>query len=158
MRPIILGFGVALTVISLILMPFFYPLLDVDSAEEAAARAKEDEFATGLELRFKGRISGVSESPLFPEKKTISVEGFEGTFGSIVVVASDEGFHEGEEILVEGRYYGIFGIGFVAGEKNEETGEYEPASIERIPTPLFWLAVVVFACGLIVCAVGYIKI
>jgi hypothetical protein len=154
MRPAFFGFGIVLLVIGLVLMPIFYPLVLVDSPEDAERKAREDEFATGLELRFKGKVKEVFEDWLGTDRQVITIHGLR----NIGIVTANESYSGGDEVLVEGKFYGVFGAGLVAGDKNNETGKYEPAKIERVPTLLFWLAVILLILGIAFTVAGYVKI
>ena len=156
MRPAVFGIGIALMVIGLILMPLTYPLLMVDSPQDAGEKARADEFAQGTPLRFKGKVKDVFERDLLTQKPAITIEGFEGSIGNIrIIVSSIEGIAVGDELLVDGKFYGILGVGYVMGDYDENTQKTDPASIERVPTVLFFLALILFIAGLIITIWGY---
>jgi hypothetical protein len=156
MRPAVFGIGIVLTVIGLILMPLMYPLVMVDSPQDAGAKARADELAQGTPLRFKGKVKDVIENDLFTQKPAITIEGFEGSIGNIrVIVSSIDGIAVGDEMLVDGKFYGILGVGYVMGDYNEDTQKTDSAAIERVPTIGFFFALILFIAGLIIMVWGY---
>ncbi|TET91392.1 MAG: hypothetical protein E3J35_02965 [Methanomassiliicoccales archaeon] len=158
MRKGILGFGIVLVVLSLILMPYFYPLFGVDSAEDAIEKVRGAPIATGLDIKFKGKIEEIFEWGQHTDRQTIGIEGFEGALGQIVVVTTNESFEVGQEVVVEGKYYGLLTVGFVAGSYDERTQNFAPAEVERVPTFMFWLMFIIFLVGIALIVVGYKKI
>ncbi len=156
MRPEVFGIGIALMVVGLIFMPFAYPLVLVDSPQEAGEKARADELAQGTPLRFKGKVKDVIERELLTQKPAITIEGFEGSIGNIrIIVSSIEGVAVGDELLVDGKFYGILGVGYLMGDYNEDTQKTDPASIERVPTLWFLFALILFIAGLIVTILGH---
>ncbi|UCD92250.1 MAG: hypothetical protein JSV43_08555 [Methanobacteriota archaeon] len=158
MRKGIVGVGIVLTIISLIMMPYFYPLFGVDSAEDASAKVAGAPIATGLDLRFKGKIEEIYEWGQHTEWQTIGIEGFENVLGQILVVTTNESFEVGQEVVIEGKYYGFLVFGFVAGSFDNSSFRFEPAKVERVPTFLFWLMFIIFLVGIALIVVGYKKI
>lgn len=158
MRKGILGFGIVLAVLSLILMPYFYPLFGVDSVEDANAKVAGAPIATGLDLRFKGKIEEIFDWGQHTDRQTIGIEGFEGVLGQIIIVTTNESFEVGQEVIIEGKYYGLLTVGFVAGSYDDRTQDFEPAKVERVPTFLFWLVFTIFLAGIGLTVVGYKKI
>ena len=157
MRPAIFGIGIVLLVLGLILMPLLYPLVNVDSAEDAGKKAREDEFATGTPLRFTGRVKDTFENDILIRRPAITIEGFEGSVGNIRIGVANESFSAGDYVLVEGKFYGILGIGYVLGDLDEQTEKYDSASVQKVPTAYFYLALILFIAGLIVTILGYVK-
>ncbi len=156
MKPAVFGLGIVFMVIGVILMIVLFPLVMVDTPEEAGQKAKEDEIAQGTPLRFKGKISEVRENVLFIQKPGLIIEGFEGSFGSIpVIVDSISGYAVGDEVVVEGKFYGILSFGYLMGDWDSDTNTADPANVEKVPTWGFFFGLIVFAGGLIVTIYGY---
>lgn len=154
----VFALGLVLLVVGLVLMPFFYPLFGVDSAEDASRKISETVVAAGLELQFKGKITEVRE-PEWPfYVRNIVIEGLEGSAGDIAVVIQNESLEAGQEVLVDGRYYGLWGVGFIAGSYNETSQSLDPAKIETVPTLMFWLMFIVFIVGIVITVVGALRI
>lgn len=154
----VFGLGIALLVLGLILMPFLYPLVDVDTPEEAGQKARIYDLANDPPLRFKGTVKEVIERDLLTQRPAITIEGFEGLLGNIRVVTGSETFSEGQEVLVEGKFYGFLGIGYVMGDYNEETEKIDPATVDNVPTTSFILALIMFLVGLVLTIWGYVRI
>lgn len=154
----ILGLGIALMVLGLILMPFMYPLVDIDTPEEASQKTRLYNPNTDPPLRFKGKVKEVIEKDFFTQQQTIKVEGFKGLFGDIQIVTGNKSITEGQEVIVEGRFYGFVTFGYVMGDYNEDTGKLDPAKVERVPTTAFILAAVLFLVGLLLTIWGYVKV
>lgn len=154
----IFGLGIALMVLGLILMPFLYPLVDIDTPEEAGQKARVYDLANDPPLRFKGTVKEVIEKDFITQRPAITIEGFEGLAGNIRVSIGNETISEGQEVIVEGKFYGFLGIGYVMGNYNEDTEKIDPAKVERVPTTSFILALVLFLVGLVLTIWGYIRI
>lgn len=154
----IFGLGIALMVVGLILMPFLYPLVNIDTPEEAGQKTRLYDPASDPPLRFKGKVKEVIERDFFAQKQAITIEGFEGLAGNIRVITENETISEGQEVVVEGRFYGILTVGYVMGDYNEDTGKLDPAKVDSVPTTNFILALVLFLVGLVLTIWGYIRI
>jgi hypothetical protein len=154
----ILGLGIALMVLGLILMPFLYPLVDIDTAEEASQKTRLYNPNTDPPLKFKGKVKEVIEKEFFTQQQTITIEGLEGLLGNIHVVTGNKSISEGQEVIVEGRFYGLLTVGYIMGDYNEDAGKIDPAKVEGVPTTSFILAVVLFLVGLVLTIWGYVKI
>jgi hypothetical protein len=61
-------------------------------------------------------------------------------------------------VVVEGKFYGLLGVGYVMGDYNEDTEKIDPASVEGVPTFSFILALVMFLVGLVLTIWGYVKV
>jgi hypothetical protein len=81
----IFGLGIALMVLGLILMPFLYPLVNIDTPEEAGQKARVYSLANDPPLRFKGTVKEVFENDFLTQRPAITIEGFEGLLGNIRV-------------------------------------------------------------------------
>lgn len=156
MKPAVFGLGIAVMVIGVILMIILYPFVMVDTPEEAGRKAKEDEIAQGTPLKFKGKIAEVRENVLLIQKPGLIIEGFEGSFGSIpVIIDSVSGYAVGDEVVVEGKFYGILGFGYVMGDWDSQAQKAGPANVQKVPTIGFFLSLMVFLGGLFVTIYGY---
>lgn len=144
MRKLLLVVGILLVVIGLVLCLLWYPILDVDSADDASSRVSGTVIATGIPLKFKGKISSLDE--IFG-LHVLYVSGFHDSFGDVPIVYNESAsVSPGDEVVVTGKYANWLGIirGVSGGS---EDSQVLPADVQKVPLPLFYVGVVVLIAG-----------
>lgn len=148
MNKIGLTIGILLLVVGSILSLLWYPIIGVDSASEAADQVRGTVLTGGIPLKFKGRITGFDT---ILGQDVLYIQDFKTSNADIpIVYDKNASLGVNDEVLVEGVYIALI-YGWVQAET--ESG-IEPAKIERLPSPLFYLAVFVLIGGIVLVPVS----
>jgi len=140
--------GIVLIVFGSILSLLWFPIIEVDSAPEAAESIGGSLITDRIPVRFKGKISGFDTELGFD---VLYVEGFNDSFGGIpVVYDKNASIGVGDEVLIEGKYTALF-LRCVCADQEDVI---EPATIRQVPLPLFYLAIMILIGGIILVPVS----
>lgn len=150
MNKIGLTIGIVLIVLGSVLSLVWFPLIGVNSAADAAKSVEGTAWTDGISIKFKGRISGFDE---ILGQDILYVEGFQHSGNGIpIVYDKSASLGVNDEVLVEGKYVVILLLwSFVSADVEGEIG---PASIQKLPLPIFYLAASILLGGVIVVAVS----
>ncbi|MFQ6107560.1 MAG: hypothetical protein ACE5QF_08270 [Thermoplasmata archaeon] len=144
-----LTIGIILIAVGSILTLTWYPVIGVDSAADAAKSVEGTALTDGISIKFKGRISGFDSILGFD---VLYIEGFQHSGNNIPIVYDrNASLGTNDEVLVEGKYVAVILWSFVSADTE---GDIRPASIQKLPLPLFYLAVLILTGGVIVVIVG----
>lgn len=149
MNKIGLTIGIVLIVLGSVLSLVWYPIIGVNSAADAAKSVEGTALTDGISIKFKGRISGLDS---ILGQDILYVEGFQHSGNGIpIVYDKNASLGVNDEVLVKGKYVAIIVWSFVSADV---AGEIRPATIQKLPLPLFFLAASILLGGVIVVAVS----